>query len=487
MASVSVTPSRRKFKLSKVVLSWYGIVLAYAFIIGLFLLLRLGEGNNPIFFSLGSLAFRWYGIIITGGVIVASFLAQFLAQRRGDDPDHVWRVLPVLLVSGIVMARLWYVAFTFQGYKDYLFSVGNPNHAGAIEIWRGGIAIQGAVVGGILGTLGYGWFYNRRLARQESTFPRFNIWRFADFVAPGLILAQGMGRWGNFMNNEAYGRETKYFWGIKIPCEYRTSGATPGTDDTLCPNSLLPNGQLKSGGLSKDALFHPTFFYESLWNYFTFLILFYCIMKPKTIERRFKIKLRDGDIFLLYWVIYSIGRFFTESLRTDSLYVIGGPPNGIRSAQVTAIVAILVAGFLLFYRHRKAFPITEALSMRLAPLAAVAGGTGAVATLPTEQVAVVEPEGTGDDAEMDEVETVADQADREGAKVMPIPTLDLDSDTSDITHDSGSSGESDTQSGETHEGPSDVMLGETETDNALSDEGLPAEAGGESTTGDKTS
>lgn len=370
----------RRFKLSKFILSWYGILLVYAVMIGIFLLLRLGGGNTPVALSLGALTFRWYGIIITGGVIVASFLAQFLAERRGDDPDHVWRILPVLLVFGIVFARFWYVFNTWEGYKDYFFSIGNPTHAGAIEIWRGGIAIQGAVIGGVIGTLLYGYIYNR-LQVSKGTNRRFSAWRFADFVAPGLVLAQGIGRWGNFMNNEAYGRETKLPWGIKIPCEYRTSGNTPGTDNTLCPNSYLPNGQIQSTGIDKDALFHPTFFYESLWNYFTFLVLFFCIMRPKTIERRFKVKLRDGDVFLLYWVIYSIGRFFTEGLRTDSLYFMGNT-NTLRTAQVLAIGSILVAGFLLFYRHRKSFPAVQALSMRLAPVTVGVPVGAAVAIAP---------------------------------------------------------------------------------------------------------
>lgn len=373
MATVSASSSRR-FKWSKVVLSWYGVLGAYAIIVGLFLLLRGGDGNSPVALALGSLTFRWYGIIITVGVIVAAFLAQFLAERRGDDPDHVWRILPVLLIFGIIGARIWYVTFTWNNYKDHIFSFGDPVRAGAFEIWRGGIAIQGSVVGGIIGALIYGLIYNWQLKRQNQTAIPFSLWRFADFVAPGLVLAQGIGRWGNFMNNEAYGRETKWPWGIKIPCEYRTSGATPGTDDTRCSGPQT-EGVFKADGPDKNALFHPTFFYESLWNYFTFLVLFYCIMKPKTIERRFKIKLRDGDVFLLYWIVYSIGRFFTEGLRTDSLYVVGGPPDGLRSAQVTAIIAILVAGFLLFYRHRKSFSVTEALSMRLAP-ALVGAGTG---------------------------------------------------------------------------------------------------------------
>ncbi len=379
MATVSASP-RRQFKLSKFVLSWYGIIIIYSLMFLLFFLLRQGDGNNPVALRLGGnadgtggLTFRWYGVIITIGVIVAAFLAQFLAERRGDDPDHIWRILPVLLVSAILAARLWYVVNTWENYKDHIFSFGGPK-AGAFEIWRGGIAIQGAVVGGIIGALLYGWFWNR--GRKGQRLP-FSFWRFADFVAPGLVLAQGIGRWGNFMNNEAYGRETKLPWGIKIPCDYRTNGSTPGTVDTGCPSGGIVNGAASgNNGISKDALFHPTFFYESVWNYFTFIILFFFIMRPKTVEKRFKLKLRDGDIFLLYWVIYSIGRFFTEGLRTDSLYLIGNPNNGgIRSAQALAIAGILIGGFLLFYRHRKSFSITEALSMRLAPVLAPATGT----------------------------------------------------------------------------------------------------------------
>jgi phosphatidylglycerol---prolipoprotein diacylglyceryl transferase len=453
MESVTASKSPRRFKLSKFILSWYGIILVYAFVIGLFLILRSGNGNNPVFLSLGSLSFRWYGVIITTGVIIAAFLAQFLAERRRDDPDHVWRLLPIVLITGIAVARIWYVTFTFDHYKDYLFSIGNEAHPGAIEIWRGGIAIQGAVIGGILGTLGYGAWYNRRLKKQDSNAPRFSIWRFADFVAPGLVLAQAMGRWGNFMNNEAYGRETKWFWGVRIPCEYRTSGATPGTDNTLCPLTAAPQYGTPNGGISQDALFHPTFLYESLWDYFTFLILFYCVMKPKTIERRFRIKLRDGDVFLLYWVIYSIGRFFIEGLRVDSLYVIGGPPNGLRSAQLTAVIAILVAGFLLFYRHRKSFPLTQALSVKLAQAGAVlAGPVGTKATV-------------SDEIDLDE--TVAEN------NAMVQPNLSDESQGSqDTSHDTGDDGSGNSEgSRENEKKPGRVTHGEKDRPASGSDKG----------------
>ncbi len=351
------------FKWSKFFTSWYHPFVVFALILTLFFLLRLGGGNEPILLKLGPFQFRWYGVIITTGVIIAAFLAQFLATRRGDNPDHVWRILPVVLVSGILVARVWYVVSTWESYKDYFFSVGNPQHAGFIEIWRGGIAIQGAVVGGTIGTYLYGLWVNRT---QRTSGPRFSIWRWADYIAPGLVLAQAFGRWGNFMNNEAYGRPTGMPWGIQIPCDYRTTGLTPGTDNTACTV------------YGKDTLFHPTFLYESLWDYLCFAVLFWLIMKPKTFERRFHFKLRDGDIFLVYWVIYSIGRFFTESLRTDSLYI-GGNVGGLRTAQVTAIAGILIASLVLFLRHRKSFPAPQALSARLTPVAASANIAAATA------------------------------------------------------------------------------------------------------------
>jgi phosphatidylglycerol:prolipoprotein diacylglycerol transferase len=141
------------------------------------------------------------------------------------------------------------------------------------------------------------------------------------------------------MNNEAYGSPTNLPWGIKIPCQYRTDGH-PGTVDTRCG---------VTGNPEVDSTFHPTFLYESLWDYGCFLILLFLSLNPRPtwFERKLGWWRRDGDLFLIYWIIYSIGRFFTESLRTDSLTF-----EGFRTAQVTAIAAILVCSALLFWQHR---------------------------------------------------------------------------------------------------------------------------------------
>jgi phosphatidylglycerol:prolipoprotein diacylglycerol transferase len=285
--------------------------------------------------------------------VAALYISQYLSERRGEDPNHVWGLLPILLVFGIFFARLWYVINTWEKYREHLFSFGDPNYPGFFEVWRGGIAIQGAVIGGIFAMLIY------------KVFTGIKFLRWADFIAPGLILAQALGRWGNFFNNEAYGNQTDLPWGVQIPCEYRTRGLTPGTLDTSCPT------------VSESALFHPTFFYESVWNYAVFLVLLYLIMYPKRVQKALKIRLRDGDIFLAYLVLYSIGRFMVEALRTDPLYIIGDPVNGgIRSAQMLSIISIFVGSVWFIARHR-ARPTRddEALSVRTVTRKAQLAGT----------------------------------------------------------------------------------------------------------------
>jgi phosphatidylglycerol:prolipoprotein diacylglycerol transferase len=212
-------------------LSWYGVIGVYAGIIGIFLLLRLQGGNEPDLLHLGPLRFRWYGLLIASGVALASLLTAYLAERRGESSEHVWKLLPVVLVASLVLARLWFVFFTWETYSQHPEKI--------IAIWEGGIAIQGGVIGGILGGLLY------------ARWTKINVWRWGDFIAPGLVLAQAIGRWGNFMNNEAYGAPTSLPWGIKIPCQFRTDGH-PGTIDTRCTTPGQPNA---------EATFHPTFFY----------------------------------------------------------------------------------------------------------------------------------------------------------------------------------------------------------------------------------
>ncbi|HEX2916164.1 MAG TPA: prolipoprotein diacylglyceryl transferase [Chloroflexia bacterium] len=310
---------RKEDGLPNLLLKWPVILGIYLGSLGLFFLLKSEGGNTPELLQLGGLRLRWYGLLIACGMALASLLAAYLAERKGENSEHLWRVLPVVLISSLVAARLWFVAFTWPTY------VHDPGRI--IAIWEGGIAIQGGVLGGLLG----GYLYTR--------WANLKMWRWVDFVAPGLVLAQAIGRWGNFMNNEAYGRTTDLPWGIKIPCAYRTDGH-PGTVDTRCSTP---------GNPGPEATFHPTFLYESLWDYACFLVLLYLALHPAPswLERRLGWRRKDGDLFLFYWVIYSAGRFFTEGLRTDSLTY-----AGLRTAQVTAIGAIVVCSLWLFWRHR---------------------------------------------------------------------------------------------------------------------------------------
>jgi phosphatidylglycerol---prolipoprotein diacylglyceryl transferase len=212
-------------------------------------------------------------LLIACGVALASLLAAHLAERKGEDPNHIWRVLPIVLVSSLVLARLWFVVFTWETYSLHPEKI--------IAIWEGGIAIQGGVLGGLLGGILY------------ARWAKLSIWKWVDFVAPGLVLAQAIGRWGNFMNNEAYGPPTNLPWGIKIPCEFRTDGH-PGTIDTRCTTPGQPG---------PDATFHPTFLfilYEVLWNYSCFLILLFLALRPELswFERKLGWKQRrEGDLF----------------------------------------------------------------------------------------------------------------------------------------------------------------------------------------------
>jgi phosphatidylglycerol:prolipoprotein diacylglycerol transferase len=350
--------------------------LGFSFIFAAFFTIKAlsPDGNNPVLIQLGPLTFRWYGVLITLGVIAALFLAMYLAERRGENPDRAWTILPVLLVSGLIGARFWYVVNTWSKFERNIFSFGNPLTPGVFEIYYGGIAIQGAVVGGLLGSIIYKVISNWRItfAKQNEgketvgllfykRYNGFKLLRWADFVAPGLVLAQGIGRWGNFFNNEAYGTPTTLPWGIKIPCEYRTSGSTPGSVETGCGSFSVDYFY------DADTRFHPTFFYESVWDYAVFVTLLWMVLYPKRVEKFTKWRLRDGDIFFLYLFLYSLGRFFIEMFRTDALYFIGNPlEGGIRSAMMLAVVMGLGGLGAIIWRHRRRKTTDdEALAVRV--------------------------------------------------------------------------------------------------------------------------
>jgi phosphatidylglycerol:prolipoprotein diacylglycerol transferase len=229
---------------------------------------------DPVAIHIGPLAIHWYGLILIGGVLTGATVAARLAKAAGDDPEHLWNALTWCLLLGIVGARLYHVVSSPQGTDVGLrYYLQNPLEI--LAIWKGGLGIYGAVAGGALGM----YLYTR--------LNRLSFWRWADFTVPGLALGQAIGRWGNYVNQELYGYPTDLPWGIYID-----------------PTHRLP-------GFEAFERFHPTFLYESLWNLLVFAALLW-------IGRRFAGRLLEGDLFLLYGVLYPVGRILVETQRPDA-------------------------------------------------------------------------------------------------------------------------------------------------------------------------
>jgi phosphatidylglycerol:prolipoprotein diacylglycerol transferase len=256
--------------------------------------------------AIGPLFIHWYGVIIMFGVVLAAFMAEREAKKRGMDSEFIWDALPYILVAGIIGARLWHV-FT---PPDSMQAVGLTtsyyfqNPLEILKIWNGGLGIPGAVMAGMIAVL----LYCKRHNIQFGVF--------GDIVAPGLALAQAIGRWGNFVNQELYGAPTNLPWAIFIEKAYR-----------------LPQ-------YADVAYYHPLFLYESLWNLMNMAVLLW-------IGKKFASRLKAGDILLSYLVIYPIGRFLLEYLRLDASSI-----GTINANQ--ALMAVVAAGcaIALFLRHR---------------------------------------------------------------------------------------------------------------------------------------
>lgn len=259
----------------------------------------------------GNLSIHYYGIIIMTGAILAAVLAARLAKKNGMDPEVIWDILPWVLIAGIIGARLWHI---FTPPASSLINGKNPYFIyplEALKIWKGGLGIPGAVIGGAIALL----IYCR--AKKLS----FGQW--VDVIAPGLALAQAIGRWGNFVNQEVYGLPSNLPWAIYIEPAYR-----------------LP-------GYENISRYHPTFLYESIWNLLNMGLLL-------ILSKRFKNKWKDGDIFLVYLMFYAVGRFALEFVRIDY-----SPIAGININQTLMAVVFVFAAFLFFLHRLKKSPETE--------------------------------------------------------------------------------------------------------------------------------
>jgi phosphatidylglycerol:prolipoprotein diacylglycerol transferase len=264
------------------------------------LALTLPSPPSPVIFEVGPFALRYYGLCIAIGVAVATWLTARELARTGYDGALALDALFFVVPLGLIGARVYHVI------TDYDLYDGNPHSffPGVFEIWNGGLGIYGAVVGGFLGLLLF--------ARIRGINPLV----LADAAAPGLILAQAIGRWGNYFNQELFGRPSSLPWAIEIAPENRPSG------------------------FASEATFHPTFLYESIWNVLVCFILLF-------VARRFANSLKNGDIALLYVCLYSVGRFFVETLRIDPAFLIGDFRGNLFVASVLALTFALI----LFLRH----------------------------------------------------------------------------------------------------------------------------------------
>ena len=263
------------------------------------------QSPGPILFEVGPITIRWYGLLIASAVLIGVSLSQYLAKRRGVEPELLADLAIWLIVAAIPCARIYYVLFQWQEYAQ------RPEDI--IAIWKGGIAIHGAIIGGTIATIIF------------ARLNRVSLWQLIDLVVPSLALGQAIGRWGNFFNSEAFGRPTDLPWKLFIP-----------------PGNRPPEY------LSYD-YFHPTFLYESLWNILVFVILISLFVWSLKQQERYKV----GTMAFTYFIVYSLGRFWIEGLRTDSLML--GP---LRIAQVISLVIISlgVLGLIWLYILKRRLP-----------------------------------------------------------------------------------------------------------------------------------
>lgn len=252
----------------------------------------------------------YYGIVIGIGILAGLMLAVWEAKRTRQDEELYYDLALVAVFASIVGARIYYVAFSWDSYKDDLLSIFN--------LREGGLAIYGGVIAAMITT----YLFTR--VRKVS----FGL--VADTAGLGLILGQIIGRWGNFFNREAFGEYTDSLLAMQLPMN-----AVRRADIT---ETMLEHVEMLDG-ISYIQV-HPTFFYESLWN----LMVLICLLLYRR-HKKF-----DGQIFLMYLFGYGVGRFWIEGLRTDQLLI---PGVGLPVSQVLAVVLVILSGSILVIQTKR--------------------------------------------------------------------------------------------------------------------------------------
>lgn len=253
---------------------------------------------NPIFLKLGSVTIRWYGILIAAGAAIGVWMALKEAPKRQIMADDIIDLVLWGVPFALVGARIYYVIFQWPFYAQYPGEI--------IKIWHGGIAIYGGLLAALVVTIVF--TYKRHLP----------LWLILDIAAPSLLIGQIVGRWGNFMNQEAYGGITSahFLQSLQLP--------------NFVIQQMYINGHFRQ----------PTFLYESAWNLLGLILLLFLRHHPHLFKQ--------GEIFLSYILWYSCGRFFVEGLRTDSLY--WGP---WRVSQILSVILFVTAAIIFIYRRKR--------------------------------------------------------------------------------------------------------------------------------------
>jgi phosphatidylglycerol:prolipoprotein diacylglycerol transferase len=263
-------------------------------------LISLPSPSSPIIFEVGPISLSYHGLLIALGIAVGTWLTGRELARRGYDGALALGSLFFVVPLGVVGGRLYHVVTEYHRYTRNPF----PK---VLEGYEGGLGIYGAIAGGFLGLLLFSWY------RAISPLT------FADAAAPGLALGQAIGRWGNYFNQELFGRPSDLPWAINIAPQNRPVQYADAT------------------------AFHPTFLYEAMWDVLLCLILLW-------VARRFSERLKAGDVFVLYVCLYSVGRFFLETLRIDTAFVIG---PSIRGNLFVSGALTLGFALLLLLRHSR--------------------------------------------------------------------------------------------------------------------------------------
>lgn len=268
--------------------------------------------NVPKRFEIFGIEIALYGVIIGIGMLLSLMLIAKVAKKSGQNPDYYWDMALVTIITGVVGARLYYVVFSWDSYKDDLLSI--------LNLRQGGLAIYGGIIGGALAIIVY------------TKYKKYSIPLALDTVVPGVALGQILGRWGNFFNREAFGDYTDGLFAMRLPVDaIRYSEIT---------SKMVEH--MEAG--ANYVQVHPTFLYESMWN-IGVLALMPLLWKKKHF---------DGEMTLLYFAGYGIGRFFIESLRTDQLQI---GNTGIAVSQMLGIMlfftSVVVESVVLIKKRKK--------------------------------------------------------------------------------------------------------------------------------------